>query len=504
MPIETIGLERRNGQGTPARNSRSLIDEYVAGGEQYAWSTQYYRSLPHYIDDVSMSFGDDLYERMMLDPQVASCVHLLKTSALAREPSFTPAVDDEDPSYGRAKEARDLCERAFGSLGDALLPTLYDLMDAIALGNRVAEIVYRRESGRLTLAALKCKPRHSHAFVVDPWMNLIGLLAIIPGEAPSLVGGTILGDPSVIRNLLPRSKFLILTFRGKNGDPRGQSYCRPAYDPWWTKQQVKPEYLKYLTQFAGPSLIGYTADQAADVPMYDTDGIAVLDEETGVQITTTPEQAMLAALQEFRNGTAAAFPFGSKVQPLEVQHVGTPFGDAFNIFDHQIAKAILGQTLATEQAEHQARAASQTHQDVLGLAVGFARRMLEGGLRYVCERLTEYNFGPSAIPLTPKVSLSETEQQDFATTGTTIARLHQVGYLHPSQLPEVDAKLDLPIRPPEAVEQAQQALEAGLQAAAQQGQNGGPLAGEEPSEDDEDEEPAAPKRRPPVKNRQAA
>src|SRR5690349_13463040 len=44
--------------------------EYAAGGTENVWLTSYARALPHYIDDLTLDFGPDLYVRMLRDPQV--------------------------------------------------------------------------------------------------------------------------------------------------------------------------------------------------------------------------------------------------------------------------------------------------------------------------------------------------------------------------------------------------------------------------------------------------
>lgn len=44
--------------------------EYVSGGS-WSWTASYLRSLAWYIDDTTRDLGDDLYDRMSLDPQIA-------------------------------------------------------------------------------------------------------------------------------------------------------------------------------------------------------------------------------------------------------------------------------------------------------------------------------------------------------------------------------------------------------------------------------------------------
>lgn len=464
--------------------------EYVAGGSAPWYSRDIYHTLPQYIDAKTRDFGHDLYERMMLDPQVASCVHILKMGILSQPLELAPAIADEaDPQYARAAEIRDFCQRCLSRLKKFHSVTLYNLLDALPLGHKVAEIVLQQpaagiDKGKLVPLALKVKPRWALAFLVDPFMNVAGLLGILPGVAPALLGGTLVGDPRGLPNLLPRSKFLVLSYRPQDEDPRGQSLCNPAYDPWWMKVQAKPEYLKYLTQFAGPSIIGFTAPEAAPVQRQNASTGELEFDEDGNMLLLSPEENMLEALLAFRNGTAAAFPNGATVQPLSMSNEGNPFLQAFALFDAQIAKAILCQTLATEQAQHQARAAAETHSDVMGMVIRHGKECLAECLEDDLLRLlVEVNFGPEATgagdtaDLTPKVTFGDTEAQDLAGMGTAIAALETAGFLAPSQRRDIDLMLGLPPRTPEEVELAAQAHAAAAEALDQGQAEQGAAAG---------------------------
>src|SRR5207237_5962688 len=81
--------------------------------------------------------------------------------------------------------------------------------------------------------------------------------------------------------------------------------------------------------------------------------------------TMTPEQRLASAIMELRNGTALAVPFGTVLHALEMQGKGEAFLTAKGDADRDIIGAILTQTLATQEGQHQARAAAQVHQDVL-------------------------------------------------------------------------------------------------------------------------------------------
>src|SRR5215469_8876481 len=82
-------------KGTPPPRKVDPTKEYVSGGNAYnGFIAAYFRSLPHYIDDLSRDFGDDIYERMLLDPQINSCLHVFIRAILADGVNLRPAVED--------------------------------------------------------------------------------------------------------------------------------------------------------------------------------------------------------------------------------------------------------------------------------------------------------------------------------------------------------------------------------------------------------------------------
>jgi hypothetical protein len=414
-----------------------LQREYVAGGTATAYG-QLRKALPPYIDDVSRDFGLDVYERMLVDAQVAACLAILKASIIEEGVTLAPAVDDEaDPEYKQAREIADEAEAMLDDLDTPLDDVLWDLLGAIALGNRVAEQVYETRSATtienrsaLQVRALKVKPIRSVAFVTDAYLNVLGLVGAKPGQTVPAVSDL---APSEI---IPREKFCILSWRPKDGDPRGTSVLRPAYDPWWRKRQTIPEYLKYLAQFAGPSLWATVAQDAE--PTVDP------NDPTVVQ---TAEEALRIALEDWKNGTVLGLPFGTVVNPVMLQGEGKAFLDAIAECNLEITKAILTQQLATEEGEHQARAAAQVHQDVLDTLVRQGRRAVVRMLhRDVLRQWVRVNWGDVAVKLTPLPSLGVTEQRDLPSMMNAVAALQRAGYLHPSQYQGIDEDLNLPAR----------------------------------------------------------
>ena len=466
LPIALVRPAASAGSGSGKSPRPADLTREYAAASLLRFFSGYLQSLPHPIDDLTADFGADLYARMMHDPQVASTINTLKHQALANPLSLPCARQNEDPDFALASEVRDFCQRAIDGMDTPLHDVLWNMLDALPYGNKVAEVVLRPgdnlDAGRLTLRALKPKPYDVTAFVVDNYNNCIGLLALEPGVSISGLLQRWFEDPSQVINLLPREKFAVLTCRPNNGDPRGQSILRPAYNPWFLKTSIWPEYLKYLSQFGTPGLVAETSpDAIGSVPLLSPDGSAQLDPVTGLPAYGSHQQALLQVLLGYHNSTVAALPPGCTIKPVEVSGNGEAFDSAIDLFNREIEKAVTGQTLATSEGEHQARAASQTHKSILGDAATYGRTIAETMLyRDVLRPLVLKNFGPVAADLTPMPVLSDTSQGDLTPLWSAAAALMTAGYFDPSQYAKLDAALGLPERSEDSIKMAIDRLNA--------------------------------------------
>lgn len=428
-PLEAPSLER-------------LQREYVAGGG-WAWYGQVARTLPNAIDDVTADFGDDLYERMLFDPQISAVNTVWKASILESGLNLTSAIRSRnDPDYEIAAEIADEAAHMISNFEGTIDDVLWNLLDCVAFGNKVAEQSFRlqgaRKDGRsiLVLDKLKVRPRRSTVFAVDIYLNLVGLLIRVPPNASPWSATMMFGPDDEPFNLIAPHKFVIMNNKPKDNDPRGVSILRPAYSAWWRKQQIIPEYLRYLSQFAGPSLIGYVGPEATPTTDPNNPGVVI-----------TAEQVMLAALQGLRNGTAAAFPNGASVDPLVMQGDGAAFLRAIDHCDQQITKAVLTQELATEEGKHMARAAAEVHQDVLDTLIRQGKLAFATQLRnQLFKRWVSYNWGNSAAHLAPIIGLGKTVLREQPAMWGAAAQLMGQGYLAPSQMQQLDEQIGLPVR----------------------------------------------------------
>lgn len=381
----------------------------------------------------------DVYAKMAKDPHVSACVAILKTAILEDSISFQPTEPDNTTAEQIAIE----CKAMFAALDIDPVDVLWDMLDAIVYGHRIAEIVYAptRINGRLRTAISRIapKPVGSLKFVVDPYLRVLGFVGQLGTTTPK-TGPVNISDPA----LLDKEKCAYLSVRPMNGDPRGTSLLRPAYNPYYIKQQIWPEYLKYLVQFAVPSLVGTTSADATG---------RANDDGTYSEATAVLMEQLLA----FRNASGIALPNGYTVEALWSSGDGAAFLQAFTMLDQHISKAITLQTLASNEAQFGTRAQSSVHQDILATLIRQMKRTVVGMIRkQILQPWVRDNYGDNALMLVPNVSLGEVEQEDISNVMAAIARLQASRYLDPSQLPALDAMLGLPIRTAEEVQQRQQ------------------------------------------------
>lgn len=443
----------------PGRAAQLRVDarqEFVASST-YQTMANYLRSLSWSIDDLAAAFGDEIYDRMQRDPQVKGAGRLVKMGILSDGVETTPAVDDEsEPEFALAKEIQETLDRNLRNLDTPLEDVLWNLTDALFYGNKVAEQVYdepRIVQGktRLLLKALKVKPRHSTAFVIDVFDNVVGLLARIPGIGLTVQQGALLYDPAHAPNLLPRDKFAILTYQPVDSDPRGTSILRCVYTPWNAKQQLYGSYIKYLALFAIPWIIANTPPDAE--PPRDANGNPVLNADGTPQST---QQAMLAGLVNLANGGIAVLPPGAVAALEQPTGNGEMFIKAFELLNAEIAFGIMSQTLATGQGAHASRAQASVHQDALELVIRDGKHAVARMIRRdILMPLVRYNWGEQYLHLTPGVSLGQVQEKDIAPALTALATTP--GWrVFASQLPGLYEMFGLPAASTEDLVEAQQ------------------------------------------------
>jgi hypothetical protein len=391
--------------------------------------------LPAWIDDLSRDVREDVYEVMETDPKVHSCLWKLILGILNGGLHIMPDVeysDDNSTDYTSSEERAQLATQMLNNLETPFLTEVApDLLRCILSGNKIAEVTYHKpgEGPKPTkhwIKSIKPKSRRAVAFVVDNFNNVAGFTSV----------NTVVKDDagSGVRKfrLIPKDKFVWISWKPTNSDPRGSSDGRSIYDPWVKKIQFIQEYVKFGAQFGSPSLVGNTAEGASIRPQQDPRTGEIILGADGMPLMVDPANLMKNALLTFRNGSVLILPFGAKVEAMRPQYGGEVFEKAIDRWDAEIEVGMTLQGAGSSQGD--------VAQDYTGLAIAFGKQVLAYAIR---ERLlrpwTEMNYGPEVEP--PLVTLTGVEPQDFARDSEAVARLHGSGYIDPTQYAQTDVRL---------------------------------------------------------------
>lgn len=403
-------------------------------------------------DDLSRDLGFEVYEAMLHDPTVSSAFHVIATAALngkfqviprfqldpGQELAQLPAADQERITLSR--EIADFVTRQVQRLGRPIKGFLFEMLYGMVYGVKLAEKVFEEgegdDAGRVCLKRLRTKQHKAWEYVVTPYGDLVGIRGLI-------VGGGIVD--------FPPEKFLIFTWMPQDGDPRGHSLLRAAYNGWNLKINSWPKLYKYLDRFGTPITVGTAAPDAPNEEDVSPDGVPI----AGTSVA--PTVALGKQLNRLEGGSWIALRAGSTVEIFSPTGNGEAFLHAIDIFKHEILEGILMTARATLEAEHGSKADTQEAHHVVARLIVQARETTEGMMEHqLFHHMTELNWGKHvADTLTPYCSLGEVEAKDVE---KIMMAFVAAGYvLDPGHFPFADAMLGLhprkikdgePIRPP--------------------------------------------------------
>lgn len=428
--------------------------EFISGGGERFISPLLQNAvvvLGQFQDDLNKEFSDRAYDEMMRDPAVSASVDILKSLILAEPLRVQGKIQDKkNPDYAKSKEIADFIKEQFENTDRPAQVILWEALEAIQYGSSFVEIVYEDDTyeGRpiLRLKDLKTRNRRNYSVLVDRFFNVLGAISIEEGSMNSSVyTGSTDPDPSKV---IPREKFCMISLMSKYGDPRGISLLRPAWNSYYLKTKAFPAYEKFLVQFATPIFVGYTPENSTDeVEQRDANGNLILNAD-GTTETITPEEDMLETLLGLQGGTVAVLKGGSKLDALRSQGEGDAFSKAVDLFDRQIAMAILKTHRTLLESKHSSKADSESAADITDVFVSYLRDVVSGSLtRDVVRQLVKINFGEETMKrFCPVVTLKAVPKQDFAKTADAVSKLWTAEYLDDTQVEGTDAMMGLPER----------------------------------------------------------
>ena len=375
------------GRGKP------ILEEVAAAQTRLASNA--FRLASYSPDDLLSQKGLALYDEMQKDSQVRSCLNTKKFAVLSKGWDVQPASDDPG-DMETARFVKFCLEDMRGSVQDML----FKVLDALAKGFSICEINFKivqegPYAGMVGLDSIKSKDPAAFGFDMDEFLNIRGLIMMAPG----------------LKTDLPVDKFIIYTYMPSYELPHGQSDLRAAYKHWWSQEVILKFYNMYLEKFGMPTAKG---SYRRGMPKQQQD-------------------ELLRVLDKIQQETAIVVPEDVAIELLEAQRGGDAgYLDAIEFHNKQIAKAILGQTLTSDEGSRVGSLAmAKVHLDILGFYLDKLKRDLEETVmrEQVIRPLVDFNFSgqpPAASrqrPAYPRFTLGSLEERDLEQVGGLIAKL---------------------------------------------------------------------------------
>ncbi|MCW5947842.1 MAG: DUF935 family protein [Fimbriimonadales bacterium] len=314
----------------------------------------------HYPGAANAMFGQrislETYEKMLCDPLIKSAITVKKLGALAVPWEVVP---NDSPKTR-------FILKTFAEMQGSVEGILFDAMDALAKGYAVLEKVFVENNGILRLHSVKPKDPALFGFEVDEFLNIESLTLHVPGEQ---------------QKSLPADKFVIYAHNQRYGRPAGESDLRSAHRHWKIKSELIRQWSGHLEKFASPTV-------------------------TGKYKRGLPEEAqgaLLDALDKIQRQSALIYPDDVEVALLEGgREARNAYLDAIDYHNREIARAILGQTLTTDDSRRVGSLAlGKVHLQVLVMQLAGLRKDLAEKVmnEQIIRPMIELNFGDGEYPL---------------------------------------------------------------------------------------------------------
>ena len=385
-------------------------------------------------DAVVKKKGLKAYEAMeRKDAHYASVLQTRKLSLLGKGYEIQPA--SEEP---RDVEIADFVRWNFEHMRGSFRQDLIEILDALGKGFSLSEIVYTLAErgpykGKVVLKALKAKDQQYFGFALDDFDNILddGIVQN-PLISHGLRLSSVLSDKQLqtlgsaqresANRKLPRTKFVHFAFNSRAENPYGRGLAGVCYWYSWFKTEGGFKFwLVFLEKFGSPTVTVSVSKEASDPDRQKVRNILkALQQETGIVL---PEGFELKLLEATRHGEAG-------------------YRQLIEVCNAEISKAVLGQTLTTEQGQRGARSLGQVHQEVLYNLLQFDGEMLEATINeQAVERLVDFNYAD--VETYPAFRIPLKPRKDVLAMTQSLEGLVRMG----ARIPEryVHDELDIPV-----------------------------------------------------------
>ncbi|MDX2064910.1 MAG: DUF935 family protein [Fimbriimonadaceae bacterium] len=299
-------------------------------------------------------------DAMLADPMIQSALTVKQLGLLSAPGRVVPANDSP-----RARRHAEFIAAAFDRMSGSPLDILRHATDAFARGWSLQELIFEPINDVVWLREVKPKAVESFGLLPDAYGNLRAITHSLPGEAT--------------RQYAPE-KFVIYRHRRDARHPFGQSDLVPVRPHFRAKQDLLHAWQIHLERHASPTLVG----------RYDR------------QSSPDETKSLFESLKRVTRSGAIVHPqdFSIDALPVDAQ-ASRGFQDVIDFHNREIARAILGQTLTTDEGRRVGSLAlGKVHLQVLLLQLSALRQELADTVmtEQVIRRLIQLNFEDRDIP----------------------------------------------------------------------------------------------------------
>lgn len=404
---------------------------YVAASVDYRWYTGGV-ALPQTIDEAEEEFGYGVYPKMFAqEATLQGAVNYLRIKVLRNGLTFLPAYPQMGKNatreqirlYDSSAPVRDYIQAVFEILAERDRDPMFMLgnaFDCTYMGHKLieqtAEIItsnpYRGKTG---LAELTSKPRANYNLVNKTTNNrLDAVIGVVPGGSIALRTG-IVANPSQIPNAISAYKFLNFTVEDRDGDPRGVSWFRAAYDPFYRKQLAKIKHMTALDTHTRGIVVN-EAPQGAETMVSLPNPFRNGKIDTLLNILA--DAASVAAV----NGSMSVL-FGTKTTITFPHNDPAFFDSTFRTLDNEMTSAYLTNARATMEAEHGSKNDTDNADDAVDDLACYIQNRFCIILKRLVRWLVNQSYGQDvARQFCPVPSMARTDAPDFSTMLTALGQ----------------------------------------------------------------------------------
>ncbi|MCV6583974.1 MAG: DUF935 family protein, partial [Marinibacterium sp.] len=316
-----------------------------------------YSDVLHPLDDTLIERGGGeglkIYDALERDTHAWSVLQKRRQKLIGREWVVKPGGDGRD-DIAAADFVRDqLMSIPFDQICDGLL-------DATLKGFSIGEMIYTQDGRHVRVDHVSILEQRRFVFDRAWQPRLLTTTAARNGEE------------------LPARKFVVHRFGVKGNNPYGLGLGTRLFWPVLFKKNGVAYWMQFLERFASPIPVGKYVEGRG----------------------TRHQQELMRVLQTMNRSSAITVPIGTELETFEARRTGTvDYSEWGKFWNTEMSKAVLGETLTTEMGKTGARAASETHADVLDALIDSDSDLLSGTLNAQMVRwLIEFNYPNAAMP----------------------------------------------------------------------------------------------------------